>query len=77
MTTTAVLSAAEAGFDRAQIAALVRLMRSAHFYKSMTSYRDHRRWQDVYHVPWEGMVVYVKFTDDAVTEFTVLSFKEQ
>lgn len=77
ITTTAILSAAEAGFDRARISALVRSMRTAHFYKSMTSYRDHRHWQDVYHVPWEGMIVYVKFTDDAVTEFTVLSFKEQ
>jgi motility quorum-sensing regulator/GCU-specific mRNA interferase toxin len=77
ITTTALLSAAESGFDRVRIAELIRSMRQTHFYKSMTSYRDHRRWQDVYHVPWEGMVVYVKFTDDAVTEFTVLSFKEQ
>ena len=32
---------------------------------------------DVYHVPWEGVTLYVKFTDDVVTEFVVLSFKEK
>ena len=48
-----------------------------HFYKSMTSHHDHRKWQDVYHVPSGGMVLYVKFTDDVVSAFTVLSFKER
>jgi motility quorum-sensing regulator / GCU-specific mRNA interferase toxin len=43
----------------------------------MTSYADHRRWQDVYRVPWNGMVLYVKFTDDVLTDFVVLSFKER
>ncbi len=43
----------------------------------MTSYGDHRKWQDVYHVLHEGAVFYVKFTDDAVTEFVLLSFKER
>ncbi len=33
--------------------------------------------KDVYHVPYEGVVLYVKFTDDAVTEFALLSFKER
>ncbi len=47
------------------------------FYKSMTSYEDARRWQDVYHVPWNGLTIYLKFTDNVVTEFTVLSFKEK
>jgi motility quorum-sensing regulator / GCU-specific mRNA interferase toxin len=77
MTTTALHSASAAGFGRVEIAAVVRSMKTVHFHKSMTSYHDHRRWQDVYHVPWEGLVLYVKFTDDAVTEFTVLSFKER
>jgi len=43
----------------------------------LVQYRDHRRWQDVYHVPWEDVTLYIKFTDDAVTEFAVLSFKER
>jgi len=52
-------------------------MRPAQFQKSMTSYADHRKWQDVYHVSFNGMVLYVKFTDDAVTAFVLLSFKER
>jgi motility quorum-sensing regulator/GCU-specific mRNA interferase toxin len=47
------------------------------FMKSMTTYADHRVWQDVYHVPAEGMVLYVKFQADVVTEFRVMSFKEK
>ncbi|MFI0843353.1 type II toxin-antitoxin system MqsR family toxin [Mesorhizobium sp. IMUNJ 23232] len=47
------------------------------FFKSMTAYADHRKWQDVYHVPARGMVLYLKFQSDVVTEFTVVSIKEK
>lgn len=47
------------------------------FYKSMTTLVDHRVWQDVYHVPTRGLILYVKFQADVVTEFTVMSFKEK
>jgi motility quorum-sensing regulator/GCU-specific mRNA interferase toxin len=48
------------------------------FYKSMTSYSDNRKWQDVYHVPTPaGATIYLKFTDNVITEFTILSFKEK
>jgi motility quorum-sensing regulator / GCU-specific mRNA interferase toxin len=77
ITTTALGTAAEIGFGRGEIAAAVQSMKATHFYKSMTFHHDHRRWQDVYHVPHEGKVLYIKFTDDAVSEFAVLSFKER
>ena len=47
------------------------------FSKSMTSFADNRVWQDVYHVPARGMMLYIKFQADIVTEFTVTSFKEK
>ena len=47
------------------------------FYKSMTTFSDHRVWQDVYHVLARGMVLYVKFQANVITEFTVVSFKEK
>jgi len=75
VTGTAVRSAAALGFGRAEIVATIQGMRRAHFYKSMTSYGDHRMWQDVYHVPSEAGALYVKFTADVVTEFLLLSFK--
>jgi motility quorum-sensing regulator/GCU-specific mRNA interferase toxin len=42
----------------------------------MTSVADHRIWQDVYHVPVDGIVLYVKFTTDA-QGYLVISFKEK
>ena len=77
MTGSAAATAAAAGFEYIEIAAVIRSMEARQFFKSMTSYTDHRRWQDVYHVPWNGMVLYVKFTDDVLTDFVVLSFKER
>lgn len=47
------------------------------FYKSMTTFADHRVCQDVYHVSAQGMVLYMKFQADVVTEFTLISFKEK
>ncbi len=56
---------------------MIQSIERRHFQKSMTSYADHRVWQDVYHVPSEQGELYVKFTADAVTEFLLLSFKEK
>jgi hypothetical protein len=33
--------------------------------------------QDVYSVPMDGLLLYVKFQADTLTEFTVVSFKEK
>lgn len=46
------------------------------FYKSMTTYADHRVWQDVYHasVPG-GRVAYIKLTQ--VNDRPVVQFKER
>jgi len=77
VTGTALRTAAGLGFGRAEIVATIQTMERTQFYKSMTSYADHRIWQDVYHVPSPAGVLYVKFTADAVTEFLLLSFKEK
>lgn len=77
VTGVALRNAAALGFGRKEIVATIQTMERAHFYKSMTSLRDHRIWQDVYHVPSEAGVLYVKFTADVVTEFVLLSFKEK
>lgn len=76
-TGTALGTAMELGFGSEEMAAVIQTMRREHFDKSMTSYNDHRQWQDVYHVPSEAGVLYVKFRADAVTEFLLLSFKEK
>lgn len=45
-----------------------------HFYKSMTSNANHRIWQDVYHIKWREVVMYLKFTINDEGHL-VLSFK--
>jgi len=76
VTGTALRSAAAPGFGRSEIVETIQTMQREHFYKSMTSYADHRLWQDVYHVPSVVGVLYIKFTADVLTEF-LLSFKEK
>jgi motility quorum-sensing regulator/GCU-specific mRNA interferase toxin len=77
VTVVATRTAAALGFGRAEIMATVQTMERKQFFKSMTSYGDHRIWQDVYHVPSPAGTLYVKFTADAVAEFALLSFKEK
>lgn len=75
ITGTALRSAAALGFGRVEIAETIQTMQREHFYKSMTSYTDHRLWQDVYHVPSAVGVLYIKFTADVLNKFLLLSFK--
>jgi motility quorum-sensing regulator/GCU-specific mRNA interferase toxin len=77
VTRTALHDALGLGFTLAGIVEVVQSMEPGQFYKSMTAHDDHTAWQDVYHVPWNGKVLYVKFTDDRMTEFRLLSFKEK
>jgi motility quorum-sensing regulator/GCU-specific mRNA interferase toxin len=76
-TTTALRSADALGFDRDGIVAVIQTMQRSQFYKSMTSHVDHKVWQDVYHVPSDVGILYVKFTGSIVTKFMLLSFKEK
>lgn len=76
-TKTAVQSAAALGFARDDMMGAIQQLKHQHFYKSMTAHADHTLWQDVYHLPHEGLVLYIKFTADVMTEFRLLSFKEK
>jgi len=77
MTSSALRDATALGFDRAAVAETIAGIEGSMFCKSMTTFADHRVWQDVYHVPAFEMTLYVKFQADVVTEFTVMSFKEK
>jgi motility quorum-sensing regulator/GCU-specific mRNA interferase toxin len=76
-TGSAIRGAAALGYGRRDIVRVIQSIDRRQFYKSMTSYADHRVWQDVYHVPSEYGPLYVKFTADTVAEFLLLSFKEK
>ena len=45
------------------------------FFKSMTTYKDAKVWQDVYRPTYKGIELYVKFQMDEQGYFTI-SFKE-
>ena len=77
ITITADKSARALGFYEEDIRRVVLTMEKKHFYKSMTSYSNHKIWQDVYHVPCGNLILYVKFTQNVISEFTLLSFKEK
>lgn len=77
MTTSALRHATTLGFDRSGVVETIQGIDRTMFLKSMTTLADHRVWQDVYHVPARGLVLYVKFQADVITEFQVMSFKEK
>jgi motility quorum-sensing regulator/GCU-specific mRNA interferase toxin len=77
ITTSALRDATALGFDRSGIVETIGSIERQMFFKSMTTFADHRIWQDVYHVPARGLMLYVKFQADIVTAFTVMSFKEK
>jgi motility quorum-sensing regulator / GCU-specific mRNA interferase toxin len=77
MTGVAQRDARALGYDAADVVRVIQQIGAGHFYKSMTSNYNSLIWQDVYHVPDGGLVLYVKFTDNAVAAMTVLSFKEK
>ena len=78
-TQSARTGAAALDLDYRGMLAVIQALTPGDFYKSMTTYADHRVWQDVYHAPAgdEGAVLYIKFQADVVTEFRVISFKEK
>ena len=77
ITDTALLDARELGYARHEIIHVVQKLRHSNFIKSMTSYGDHRQWQDVYNIEDRGQIIYLKFTDHVLTEFILLSFKRK
>ena len=50
ITTSALRDATALGFDRSGIVETITSIERQMFFKSMTTFADHRIWQDVYHV---------------------------
>lgn len=54
---------------------VIQQLTSRDLYKSMTSYHDHTRWQDVYLPTYRDVDLYVKFTAGDDGHYWLLSFK--
>lgn len=76
ITKTSTSCAEALGISMQQVVNVVQAMTRTQFYKSMTSHASSAIWQDVYHVPYEATVLYVKFTTDA-EGYLVIGFKKR
>ena len=75
-TKTALDGGRTMGLTTAEMLAVIASLSRREFYKSMTTYADHRVWQDVYHaICPNGKTAYIKLTlqDGAL----VIQFKEK
>ncbi len=68
------MGATALGFSYSQMVEVVLALKSADFYKSMTTYADHTIWQDVYRPKTPAGDVYLKLT--VIDDVLIVSFKE-
>lgn len=74
ITTSAARGAAEMGFTTAEVIDVVLHLQGSDFYKSMTTYANHKIWQDVYRTRTNYGDVYLKLT--VIDDVLIVSFKE-
>ena len=74
ITATAAQGGASLGFDLPGIVEVALALELTDFQKSMTTYADHRIWQDVYHPVAELAEIYLKLT--VIDGVVIVSFKE-
>ncbi len=73
-TLSASLGAEALGFSEQEMAGVVLALSQGDFYKSMTTYHDHREWQDVYRPTTSRGRLYLKLS--VYEEVVLVSFKE-
>lgn len=64
-------------FSLSQMLRIVGSLEYRMLHKSMTTYADHRIWQDVYHVKTHGLEIYIKATHRPGSGPPIISFKEK
>ncbi|WP_256590138.1 type II toxin-antitoxin system MqsR family toxin [Pseudomonas sp. Irchel 3A7] len=65
------------GFSLKEMQEIVFELQKKMLYKSMTTYEDHRVWQDVYHINSQDLEIYIKVTYRPAGGPPVISFKEK
>lgn len=74
ITQSALFGAEALGFDYEQMIEVIATLSVRDFSKSMTTYADHRIWQDVYKPMTSMGAVYLKLT--VIDDLLIVSFKE-
>ena len=73
-TQSARTGAAVLGMNFSEMLDVVKALATSDFYKSMTTYDDHKVWQDVYRPHTKAGDVYLKLT--VIDDVLIVSFKE-
>jgi len=76
LTRTARRTITELGLNLEDTVMIIQSLEKRDFYKSMTTYADHRVWQDVYHANFNGLALYIKFAMDNEGHL-IVSFKDR
>ena len=76
LTRTARQHLVSLNLDLSDVHCVIQHLKPEHFYKSMTTYHDHRLWQDVYHYPYQGKMLYIKIMAHE-DSYLIVSFKER
>jgi motility quorum-sensing regulator/GCU-specific mRNA interferase toxin len=76
-TSTAKNSGRVLGLNLVEMQEVIFELQGKMLYKSMTTYDDHRVWQDVYHINSYGLEIYIKVTYRPGGGPPVISFKEK
>jgi len=76
MTRTARRTIVGLGFSLENVVNIIQSLTYQNFYKSMTTYADHKVWQDVYHFQFNMVNLYIKFMMDDEGHL-IVSFKER
>lgn len=77
LTKLALDGAEKLGMSLDDIDTLVSSIKSEHFYKSMSSTKHEKIWQDVYRVPYEGKIIYLKISTGLEKPFIIVQIKEK
>ncbi|MEO6677523.1 MAG: type II toxin-antitoxin system MqsR family toxin [Pseudomonas sp.] len=76
-TRRAMESGSDMGFNVRQMIDAICALERRMLFKSMTTYVDHRVWQDVYHTTFHGLEIYIKVSYRLGGGHPVVSFKEK
>ena len=76
-TLVAKQTGARLGLNIKEMQEVVFELQNRMLYKSMTTYADHRVWQDVYHINSHGLEIYIKVTYCTAGNPPVISFKKK
>ena len=78
ITGKATRDARDLGYTLEDIVGVVQALESGDFVKSETAHSppNSRVWHDTYRIPYDGLVLYLKFAGETLIDVVLTSFKE-